>query len=513
MIRQLPRITGAFALVLAIAALAYIGGRDSSAQSPFFVPCTTLSVANTAAGAPSDISSSFGIGIGENCIFEPGVDNKNMYNFGGVVNFTPKDWGVKADADVPDGTEIGSLAAQSTLGLLNNPCQNSLNVNFTFYDGTTDETNPIELPPPGTANRMKVLMDDANGNSIPDGAEKWPTYLTELFEVDNNADLGDLHARYFGVAVITQASNLVVILNLMLFEPGGTITDDENLSPDPEAGYPSVTVLQDPTGAASNEDFITDFCSPLLTNATLLANIRTNPTAPGPYTFITAVASSRDADNDGFENQLDTCPTTPNAGDARVSPDPGDADADGIDSACDPDPARGKGQCGFGASNCDEDGDLWANRGDNCVLIANPLQEDDDSDSIGNVCDPNPNDADAQGVQARTCLTQTVQIGEGGTGPVDPTGVRPCTPSYRPPAPGVTATPLPPGTTPRPAGAGGGSGGTSGGVGSGGPSSGIGSLAPVSDGIPLWAAALTAIGALGLVGGGSLMAVRTRKRN
>ena len=57
----------------------------------------------------------------------------------------------------------------------------------------------------------------------------------------------------------------------------------------------------------------------------------------GEYTFTMYSVSQGDADGDGIENDLDTCPFDVNEGDPRVAGD-GDPDNDGLDSACDPEP-------------------------------------------------------------------------------------------------------------------------------------------------------------------------------
>jgi hypothetical protein len=88
----------------------------------------------------------------------------------------------------------------------------------------------------------------------------------------------------------------------------------------------------------------------------------------------------RDADGDGIENDLDTCPFDVNEGDPRV-PGSGDDDNDGIDNVCDPEPD---------VANTDQDGDVYLNRGDNCPLVANHDNADADGDDIGDACDPNP---------------------------------------------------------------------------------------------------------------------------
>ena len=133
----------------------------------------------------------------------------------------------------------------------------------------------------------------------------------------------------------------------------------------------------------------------------------TNP-PEGTYTFTAIAAGQPDADGDGYENALDTCPFTPNVGDPRVAGD-GDADNDGLDAICDPDD---------NTINSDEDLDGYPNRQDNCPTEPNgeegSNQRDTDDDFIGDDCDPDPEDADAQGELPIVELAQDVTIGPGG---------------------------------------------------------------------------------------------------
>lgn len=96
-------------------------------------------------------------------------------------------------------------------------------------------------------------------------------------------------------------------------------------------------------------------------------------------TDVEAVASALfDDDDDGILNNKDSCPDTVNDG--------VDADADGIDDACDPEVA--------GDPDIDSDGVL--NGEDNCPAIPNADQRNTDSDLKGDVCDT---DRDGDGVQ------------------------------------------------------------------------------------------------------------------
>jgi len=167
--------------------------------------------------------------------------------------------------------------------------------------------------------------------------------------------------------------------------------------------------------ADADEDFIGDACdqSP---DPDGLINLSMLPQA-GTYTFNVFTVGQRDADNDGYANSLDTCPTQKNAGNPTIRAD-GDADVDGLDSACDPndDPlSRG--------SDSDEDSDGYLNRQDNCPLEPNGEesedeqtrnQNDEDFDAIGDVCDPDRDKPDGELI-ARTLVAEII-IGAGGRG-------------------------------------------------------------------------------------------------
>ncbi|HEU4759873.1 MAG TPA: thrombospondin type 3 repeat-containing protein, partial [Dehalococcoidia bacterium] len=286
---------------------------------------------------------------------------------------------------------------------------------------------------PGDADTKGEIFEDDNGDGIPNGVQMYPDFLLRLFPGLTP------RARIYGQTVV---SGTDVSLNFVFFEPGTTLPTPSGgtFQTDKALGYPSVTVLNnigDPAAKPPIGSAITDFCTPLESETTTCAfaqdrnamtrdnpcpassgtAVRANPATDQTVNFVTFASSQRDADNDGLENGFDTCPfNSPFQEDPRKTQGP---DVDGIDPSCDPDP---NDPCGPGpddnsaSSDCDVDG--FPNRGDNCPLVANPDLPDQDSDSIGDACDPNPSTPD--GHFHIVCVVTPVNIGAGGTAPPAP---------------------------------------------------------------------------------------------
>lgn len=397
----------------AIAALAIVITLSSVdvARSSSFVATLSVSLSDSAPGANAAISVDYD------------VDSPHaMPAF--HMSFIPPAFGVASDAGIPNGAGIGGVAITHTESLNNGPCSSGAFIAYDLWDATTDTSNTLPDDPripdpawPGFA--------DADSNGLLDAIDKYPNFLKTLYPGLTP------RSRGFGMVDASVASvNRVV--NVLVFDPGTALP---GLGPiDPSLGYIVVVVFQDPT--ANEPGVVTARCAPYgvfrydigvtSNNPNTPANeagfpYRTNPATDGAYVFLDYAQTVRDFDDDGIENTLDTCPgvatTTWNP---RISDPVGDPDGDGIPgkddlsqsgeqllpgTGCDPMPLT---------AATDHDGDGFANREDNCPLIAND-QTDTDGDAIGDACDVV--DTAGDGHLHEVCVTSSVSIGSGGTAP------------------------------------------------------------------------------------------------
>lgn len=365
------------------------------------------------------------------------------------------------------GDFVGGLRSSTILGTFNNPCGNSLTIDFLLFnvalpDNPTDPraSSNIYTPAIETTPAVDRLQSgftafgaaplDVVGGGSSAAIQNYPDWLLDVFDPDwrplfpgegtvggpregvgaDPETIGTINfngpqkpiipiAAYGSLSVVT---NVEVPLYFLQFAPGqlpdpagdGVGAGDGFQPPHPfstllaSQGSANQVVLTDTTVAIVSASSITDFCSPLTSNTMLLGTtlgpdgiagnaddmIRaTHPSSVGTHISTSILASFRDTDNDGIENQLDTCQTIANQdGDPRFV----DADGDMIDKACDPD---GGTQVDNGN---DSDGDGLQNAQDNCpnAFNTNQTNEEDktlvsayapdggpNSDGIGDACD------------------------------------------------------------------------------------------------------------------------------
>ena len=294
-----------------------------------------------------------------------------------------------------------------------------------FITGRSTVTwgSPIELHSgDGDIVLMKLSITpeiNVKGNSVSiDDGDTEPT-------TDDHTDFGNFEVTE-GAIVRTFTIENTGALNLDLsgtpiVAVGGANSSDFTIT------QPSSTTI----AVESSIDFQVTFNPSAEGEKSATLTIANNDSDEDPYDF--AIKGSYivdlDFDDDGVNDDVDNCPTIPNAdqintdsdadGDACDSDDDNDGVADGADLSslnpaicrdqdsdlCDDcsvgvdgfgpspdfDPANdgldtnGDGQCNVG--DPDDDGDNIDDAHDNCPLVANANQENTDGDSQGNACD------------------------------------------------------------------------------------------------------------------------------
>ena len=345
--------------------------------------------------------------------------------------------------NAPIGAFSGRINITADFGLLNNPCNSSIDLGFTLLEGSINTGDLIDPKPVGSTDVFKPLAVDGNGNGIPDGAERYPSFLNTLF-----ANAQPVR-RLFGTAHV-QGSWMT--WNIVYFAPGSHIfVGNDKMTFDESVGVPAILIFNDPT-APPLLGAVTDMCAPLLIDMITLGRTIDNPCTPvsvagancpissaggsqidnrGYPFFPCETGNSADEDGDGAIN--DGCPQTgpiseaaiPGACDNNISDDTEDSD---MNDGCPVVGGQSEGDRMPGTcSGSDEGG---------CVALVNPeagtysfttyvsSQRDADGDGIENsldVCfaDPNPD------WNPRVYDQATDTDGDGLPNACDPGGIEP----------------------------------------------------------------------------------------
>jgi len=331
-----------------------------------FHPSFAVTVGDAAAGASADLTYEITLPA-------------DQPSFQAFFLTLPEEWRVTPGCALPLGADVGELTWVMTLGIVNAPCNSNFPISFTMRNASIDTSQVFPFVD-DDGNIIGGFEKDNDGNGLPDVIERYPNLLDRVFAGREPI------RREVGLATVAR---IQVIVQALLFGPL------ENVG-----GQTLVILFQDfPTARTTvSRTVITDQCTPFA--LTLKERgvgdhgevLQQNPSA-GSYTFAFTAFGLRDADGDGIENALDTCPFDVNVGNPRV-PGDGDADQDGLDAACDPNDLF---------ANADEDGDKTLNRGDLCPLVPSGdpsgAQKDTDYDQLGDECDvygkgPNAGDGD-----------------------------------------------------------------------------------------------------------------------
>jgi len=365
--------------------------RPAVAQGDGFHPSLAVSVSNPAADSPTDDRIEIHLPAGDRY-------------YSSAMAFGPAARQVTPSAEFNLGVRHDAVDIVHNVGLMNGPCNTPVAVHYDMLNATTDKSRTVTY---------EDGFDDSNGDGNPDFIDMYPDF--------NDRILGPAQPYLRQVGIVDVAGTKL-LLQFLSYEAGATV---RGRTFDPALGEPFASLVNntgDPLAVAVPAPGpVTDTCSPedfttvgfgTAPDGTVM--IKT-PKEPGTYTWNILYVARRDADGDGIENTLDPCPLDPDpTWDPRAAEakGPGDADGDGLPSSCDPDDNKAVD---------DQDGDGYLNRGDNCPLVANGVdqagtaagnQKDTDSDGIGDACDPNPDDADSEGEATEVLVSQDVTISE-----------------------------------------------------------------------------------------------------
>ncbi len=428
---------------------------DPDLGPPATPPCNVKTAATSTA---TDLTTSFNI---------PAPSS----NFAGVVlTMSDPDFVTAADAAITNGDTIGGLSTSTSLGLINGACITGVPVDFILYEssvsgslttnpeGTPDRWADADTTGSGGGDVNGIVLDEESGGLGNDLADSdspfvgtYPDIYGPLFDPDldfkggPNGGIAPIAptSRYTGATRVPAVTGDWQMISVMTFDAGDLqpFADDPDNSPHifglvgASGKNVSMTLLNDLTATLTSPSTIVDFCTPLVVDITLLgtssgASTRlTTPAASGTYDFFQLSTGLRDADDDGIENQFDTCPFAANVGNSRqpTGPGNGDQDIDGIDDACD---------IASTAGVLDVDSDGFNNRQDGCPQIADGGANQKNSelqttyiltapdggpkgDGITDACDPNDFDSVTEGGFKHKLEVMPVCIGETDTSPAD----------------------------------------------------------------------------------------------
>src|ERR1700674_4626705 len=306
---RLRTLLSGVAVAAALLAVMVLGSSTSSTRATSFNPTVNAVLANPTAGKPSDITASLAIPSGD-------------VNFAAFISYIPQNWGVVTGDHIPIGSPVGKLDSKAVLGLVNSACNQVLPVSFDMMNGSLNMKDTVSFDDKDK-NNTPDFADDANNNGLFDGVDKYPEWLTRIFtDPTTGAPLQPIR-RSVGV---TPVAGIPIILQFLIFPPGTQL--DPAIPHDVKQGFPSVTVLENigDHSAVPMPSIINDFCTPLTTTNVSFGTtpagdqLFVNP-SDGKYTFNNFALGQRDADGDGYENSLDTCPYTPNVGNPRITGD------------------------------------------------------------------------------------------------------------------------------------------------------------------------------------------------
>src|SRR3990172_6192439 len=430
-----PRLS--LCLIVASLFVLVVFSQNRPVNATTFALTGSLTLDSLAPSAPSGISGSIGVPTG----------NANVAR---VYQSLPSEWMVPMDATILDGTSMGNIDVDVTLGLINASCSTPVLTPVPLMEGTTSSSQTVER----TGLDENLVLDDdgdttveaTDSNGIPTYADHYPAFLSRMLDPDGPGGPDPSitpRLRLVGHTQITYGGRPAIV-NLLFFSPGALGDASMGLGL-PESGLDSffgyavrivlsgspdagASALAAPAGAPET---ITDVCAPLTLNTRGEGSTRGQvEVQPGPAPFeaqafvsecgAAPATSSFLVNEDNVDDDADTFPddgclhipdpcggvdydgdTTVTLGDGEdplpATNDDGDGTTDErCGTAAFTNPAASTGLLGTGtrvfrtytASMRDADGDGIESALDACPLNVNN-SVDVDADGLDSACDPN----------------------------------------------------------------------------------------------------------------------------
>lgn len=356
-----------------------------------------------APGEATDLTFMMCAGWSDDCSGVPDVSQLES-TAATLVNFIPPEYGVDGSS-APVGAISGRVIQNLVFGILNGPCSTAISTEFTLLNASLNQADPIQSGPVGPEEMAPLAEDASPQNGIPDGADRYPAYLSELLQDIQPRE------RLFGATNIYGAW---ITYNVLIFEPGSRVVfPGVDIAPPQDMGYPVLLVFDDPA-RADGPGAITDVCAPMRIAFQKFGTTYNNPctqpfdgeaNCPGLPSSIQNVGypllpcssgNTVDEDGDGWVN--DGC--------ARVNAVAETGDQCGNNTSDDPTPATPEdtavndGCPAVGDPEGTRDGPCTRADEGGCVVVTNPPDEgtylfrtmalshrDADSDGIDNTLD------------------------------------------------------------------------------------------------------------------------------
>lgn len=192
----MPKLRPLSLLPPALLVIVALGASDSPATAGFTPPPFRADVSSTVPGAAADIE--FHIPIPQGAP----VADVTAVNIPGAWDIAPGD-------SIPIGTPAGFIDTETTLGLLNAPCNQVLPIHWDFQNASTNPASTVGMGDEDS-DFFPDFSEDDDGDGIFNGIEFYPDFLLNI----------TAEAPLRRLAAITIVAGIPYLYQVITFDPG-----------------------------------------------------------------------------------------------------------------------------------------------------------------------------------------------------------------------------------------------------------------------------------------------------